>query len=151
MPYTLDQLSDLQDIQDLILDYANAIDQKQLDELDKLFTEDAWIDYSALGGTKGLYPEVKEFLAATLPLFPKFQHFNSNIRIHLNGDEANARIYCFNPMYVPEKLGGSNEVMLLGLWYLDKYQRINGQWKISERVEEASWNYNVPAGMPNSE
>ena len=144
MPYTPEELSDLQDIRDLTLDYANAIDQKSFDDLDDIFTADAHIDYTAMGGPAGKYPEIKQFLAETLPLFPNYQHFNSNCRIHLDGDEASARIYCFNPMVFPESLGGNGEAGLMGLWYLDKYRRVNGRWRIVERVEEASWSYNTP-------
>lgn len=144
MPYTHDQLSDLQDIRDLTLDYANAIDQKQFDDLDDIFTTDAFVDYTAMGGPKGPYPDIKKFLSETLPLFSNYQHLNTNCRIHLDGDDASARIYCFNPMLFPESLGGKGEVGLMGLWYLDKYKRVDGSWRIVERVEEASWSHNTP-------
>ena len=148
MPYSPAELSDLQDIRDLTLDYANAIDQQEFDTLDNIFTADAYIDYTAMGGPEGRYPEIKPFLKASLPLFPNYQHFNSNCRVHLHGDNATARIYCLNPMQVPTSLGGNDEVMLLGLWYVDKYIRQDNHWRICERVEEASSSYNKPDSMP---
>jgi hypothetical protein len=143
MTYTLQELSDRQEIVDLVIDYAQAIDQQQFDDLDDLFTADAYIDYTAMGGPKGGFNEVKSFLVETLPAFKEYFHLNSNIRIHLDGDNAHARVMCFNPMGIPQP-DAKPHVMYLGLFYLDKYIRTEQGWRISERIEEKAWTDNVP-------
>ncbi|MFQ3322470.1 MAG: ketosteroid isomerase-like protein [Pseudomonadales bacterium] len=143
MSYSLKELSDRQEIVDLIIDYAQAIDQQKFDALDGLFTADAFIDYTAMGGPKGGFAEVKKFLQETLPAFKEYFHLNSNIRIHLNGDTAYARVMCFNPMGIPQP-DAKPHVMYLGLFYLDKYIRTKQGWRITERIEEKAWTDNVP-------
>jgi SnoaL-like domain len=41
---SLEEISDRLEIQQLLVDYSTAIDQRRLDDLDKLFTPDAYID-----------------------------------------------------------------------------------------------------------
>lgn len=146
MKYTLEQLSDKLEIQELAYEYAEAIDQKDFDRLDKVFTPDADIDYSAMGGAVGKYPEVKKFLQDSLPMFDHYYHMVANLHIKLEGDTATGRVMCFNPMGlpVPDK---APQMMFLGLFYLDKYVRTADGWRISSRAEEHSWDYNVPEGV----
>lgn len=142
MKYSAQQLSDKLEIQELCSDYSEAIDQKDFDRLDDIFTPDAYIDYSAMGGDKGDYPAIKAFLENALPGFSDYYHMISNIRIHLDGDEATGRVMCFNPMGIPTEK--QPHMMFLGLFYLDKYVRTENGWRIKERVEERSWGYNIP-------
>lgn len=146
MKYTLEELSDKLEIQELAYEYSEAIDQKDFDRLDTVFTPDARIDYSAMGGAKGGYAEVKKFLQDTLPLFDHYYHMVTNLHIKLEGDRAGGRVMCFNPMGVPVP-GKAPRMMFLGLFYLDKYVRTDDGWRICERTEERSWDHNVPAGM----
>src|SRR3984957_9159932 len=60
------EISDRLEIQQLIVDYSTAIDTRHFDDLDAVFTQDAYIDYTALGGIEGRYPEVKAWLAEVL-------------------------------------------------------------------------------------
>ncbi|MGA8547271.1 MAG: nuclear transport factor 2 family protein, partial [Mycobacterium sp.] len=43
------EISDRLEIQQLLVDYSTAIDLRQFDDLDAVFTPDAYIDYTALG------------------------------------------------------------------------------------------------------
>ena len=65
---SLDEISDRLEIQQLLIDYSTAIDQRRFDDLDRVFTPDAYIDYRAMGGIDGRFPEVKAWLARTEPL-----------------------------------------------------------------------------------
>lgn len=47
------EISDRLEIQQLLVDYSSAIDQRRFDDLDRVFTPDAYIDYRALGGIDG--------------------------------------------------------------------------------------------------
>ncbi|MGA9676375.1 MAG: nuclear transport factor 2 family protein, partial [Mycobacterium sp.] len=47
---SLEEISDRLEIQQLLVDYSTAIDQRRFDDLDKVFIPDAYIDYRALGG-----------------------------------------------------------------------------------------------------
>jgi len=141
---SLQEISDRLEIEQLIVRYSNAIDQRNWDGLDEVFTADAYIDYRALGGIDGRYPEVKAWLGPALANFPHYCHMVSNIEITVSGDSARARTLCINPMDTPLP-GGGSQVMILGLWYKDKLVRTPRGWRMSERVEEACFQHNVPA------
>ena len=143
---SLQQISDRLEIQQLLVDYCNAIDRRDYDALDQVFTPDAYIDYRKLGGVDGRYPEIKQWLKPALGHFPHYFHFVGNMDIRIEGDRATARTLCFNPMDTPLPAGGT-QVMFLGLYYVDKLERTASGWRITERVEEASIKYNVPAHM----
>ena len=148
---SLGEISDRLEIQQLMTTYSNAIDRRDFDWLDTVFTPDAYIDYRAMGGIDGRYPEVKAWLGPALKSFPHYYHLIANTEVVLAGDKATATTVCFNPMEVPLPEGGS-QVMFLGLWYVDKLVRTSDGWRIGERVEESCYQHNVPAhvraGMP---
>lgn len=139
------ELSDRFEIQDLCYRYAEIIDAKDIDALRKeIFTPDAFIDYSAVGGSKGNLEDTITFLKKALAteVFPAHQHLNANIQIRIKGDEATGRVMCFNPQEM--NLEDGPRLFMLGLWYVDKYCRTERGWRISERVEEKSWAFNAP-------
>lgn len=133
-------------LQRLVTEYAYAIDERAFDRLDHIFTPDAYIDYRAMGGIDGPYPRVKAWLPEALKPFPGYMHFIGNLWFHVVGDEAVGKVACINPMRVP-KADGGDEVMILGLWYHDRYRRTPQGWRISERVEKRSFDYNMPDWM----
>jgi hypothetical protein len=140
---SLQEISDRLEIQQLMVDYSTAIDTKNFDGLDLVFTPDAYIDYRVFGGIDGRYPEIKAWLATTLATFPIYYHMIGNVDIKITGDTATSRIVCFNPMVTTLPEGGQ-QVMYCGLWYHDKHVRTPDGWRIAERVEEATFVYNVP-------
>src|ERR1700756_1995645 len=76
---SLQELSDRIEIQELIIRYSNAIDRRDFDGLDSVFTPDAYIDYRALGGIDGQYPVIKDWLGPALAGFPHYFHLVGNI------------------------------------------------------------------------
>lgn len=141
---SLQEISDRLEIQQVMIDYASAIDRRQFDELDNVFTADAYIDYRPMGGVDGRFPEVKAWLSQILPTFPTYFHMNSNIAIKFDGDKASTRMICFNPMIV-DLPGKGRQTVFYGLWYNDKFVRTPNGWRICERIEEKCFDYNVPA------
>ncbi len=126
------EISDRLEIQQLLVDYSSAIDLRRFDDLDAVFTPDAYIDYRALGGIDGHYPEVKAWLARVLPNFPMYSHMLGNFSVSVDGDTAASRVICFNPMV----LGGDKEqVMFCALWYDDEFVRTPAGWRMTRRVE----------------
>ena len=143
------EMSDRFELQDLVFHYAHLIDTKNIDALrDQVFTEDAHIDYSAMGGSVGNVDETLEFLRASLTpeLFPHSQHLNANVQITVDGDTGTGRVMCFNPMEMGLQ-DGEKQVFFLGLWYIDEYRRTAKGWRISRREEEKSWAFNLPDFM----
>jgi 3-phenylpropionate/cinnamic acid dioxygenase small subunit len=142
------EISDRFEIQDLVFHYADLVDQKKIQELRQVFTDDAFIDYSVFGGSVGDLETTLEFLesALTNELFPNSQHLNANVQVELAGDTAKGRVMCFNPMEMSMPDGGT-QTYFIGLWYVDEYRRTADGWRINRRVEEKSWVFNAPDFM----
>ena len=93
--------ADRQALQTLAIEYANAIDGREWDRLDRVFTPDAHIDYTAMGGIAGSYPEVKAWLPKALRFFKSYMHLVGNFQFAVDGDRARGQVACVNPMVLP--------------------------------------------------
>ncbi|MGW1680882.1 nuclear transport factor 2 family protein [Saccharopolyspora sp. NPDC002376] len=140
---SLQEISDRMEIQDLMVRYCHAVDTRQWDLLDEVFTEDALIDYTTMGGARGNLVQIKEFLASVMPGFSAFQHLIANSSIAVDSDTATGRTMCHNPLVLPD-----DGVLHCGFWYIDTFVRVDGAWRIAERVEEKSYTCTVPAPRP---
>ena len=136
------EISDRLELEKLVTDYATAVDTRNFNEFNNLFTADAIIDYTAVGGISGNLKEIIVYLETALDFFPNYQHFISNISITITGNNATGKVMCFNPMQTKE-----NQVFFLGIWYHDTYINIDDRWFISSRIEESSWSHNVPTSV----
>ena len=149
MDASLRLLADRLELQQLVTRYAYAIDERAFERLDEVFTSDAYIDYRAMGGIEGRYPQIRAWLPQALGVFPAYMHLNANFLFDIDGDSATGKVACFNPMVLPKADGapGEGETMFLGLWYLDRYVRTADGWRISERIEKRSYDFNMPAAF----
>lgn len=146
MSLSTQELSDRIEINDLLINYCTIVDSKQFDDLDNVFTPDAFIDYTAFGGAKGVLVEAKAYLNKALKMFPNHQHLLANIQVKINIDTATARSMCHNPMVIPLK-DGESQTAFFGLWYADKLIRTKQGWRITERIIEPSYVHNLPDGF----
>lgn len=145
MTMTLQELSDRQEIQDLMVAYCYAIDRKKWEELDDVFTADAVIDYTEMVGFRGNLAETKVFLVQGLAQLAAYQHSISTSQIRIEGDLAHGRTLCSNPMVI--EVNGTKQTMFVGLWYRDTFVRTPKGWRIRERYEERCYTHNVPSGL----
>lgn len=135
---SVQEISDRIEIQDLLVRYTVAIDTKDWKLLDRCFLPDAKVDYTATGGIKGSYPEVRVWLEKALGAFPMTVHYISNSTVTLEGDTARARTYVLNPMGFP-KPDGNLHIFTVGGFYVDRLVRSADGWRIAERVEEQAF------------
>ena len=129
---SLAEISDRFEIQQLLIDYSTAIDQRRFDDLDRVFTPNAYIDYRA-GGIDGRFPEVKAWLKEVLPNFPAYYHMLGNFDVRVDGDTASSRTVCFNPMVFNAE---QKQILFLGIWYVDEFERTPDGWRMNKRIEE---------------
>lgn len=137
------EISDRLEIEELLVRYSHAVDTQDWDAFEEVFTEDAVIDYTEMGGPRGTVKETRAFLESVMPTFSSYQHMVSNTVLELHGDEANGRTICFNPMVV-DRGDGDTQVFFCGLWYRDLLVRTSGGWRIKDRYEERSYVHNMP-------
>jgi SnoaL-like domain len=141
--YDQREISDRIEIADLLTRYTRAIDEGDWDVLDSVFTADAHIDYSATGGTVGGYPEVKRWLARTLPMFERRQHVLGQVDVRLDADAATATAYFLNPLVLRGD-DGTEQLWELGGYYHHRLVRTADGWRSRELVEELVWKRGLP-------
>jgi hypothetical protein len=146
MALSTKEISDRIEIEDLMVRYCYAIDDRDWDTYRKLFTPDAILDDTVTGGIRSGVEEHVAYLTRALSKIKISQHAISTILFEIDGDNAKARSHCSCPMVVD--IGdGKTHVFFQGLWYRDKLVRTNGGWRFSERIEEGYWTHNLPAGF----
>ncbi|MCW2570554.1 MAG: hypothetical protein JWO88_612 [Frankiales bacterium] len=138
---SLQEISDRMEIAELLARYSAAIDGRAWDDLDALFTPDAVIDYTEMGGIRGSLAEQKSFLVSVMPSFAGFQHLTATSTFDIDGDTARVRTICFNPMVVTDE----RHVLFCGLWYRDILVRTADGWRIRERHEDRGWSLDLRA------
>lgn len=133
----LAELCDRQEITDLITAYTRAVDQGRWEDLRAIFTEDAVLDYSSPGGPAGSLDEAIPFIR-NLEGFSSWQHLIGQVSIELDGHEARATAYFFNPMTAP----GPNDtvtVWLVGGYYHHRLVRTADGWRSRHMIDEIVW------------
>jgi hypothetical protein len=134
----LQELSDRQEIVDLITRYTRAVDTRSWDELDEVFTEDAVLDYSPVGGPADVPAVVKPWIAQGLAGFERYQHIIGQVSIELSGDEARATAYFTNPM-VSVNPDGSEGLWEVGGYYRHELRRTAEGWRSTRMLDDVVW------------
>jgi len=138
MALSLQDISDRIEINDLLVRYTKAIDQKDWKLLDSVFTPDAEVDYVSSGGIKGSYPEARAWLEKALAIFPITVHYVTNSEVTLAGDRASARTAVYNPMFFKNP-DGTLHHFAVGAFYVDELARTKQGWRIAKRREDQAF------------
>jgi 3-phenylpropionate/cinnamic acid dioxygenase small subunit len=125
-------LRDRIEIEELMHRYARMVDRRSWELVDRVFADDATIDYTSTGGRKGPHREVLAWLHRALEPWPLNLHFISNLELELAGDRARATCYFHAPMGRPEPDGTQTIVTNAG-WYEDELVRTPRGWRIAHR------------------
>ena len=124
------EIEDRLAIRDVLEAYAFGLDERDFAAVQGAFTDDAALDYTALGGWSGTPAEVIPRIEETLKTFPVCQHHLTNCRIRVSGDTATANTYLWNPLAME---GGAN-MLFVGARYDDELVRTDDGWRISRRT-----------------
>ena len=133
MPYTLQQLSDIEEIRLLKHRYFRAIDTANAELLADLFTDDIVVDYR--GGEYRVSLEGKdtmlEFLANSFSSQTAAMHHGHMPEITITGEDTADGLWYLEDIFL--NLAGKTHTIGSAI-YQDKYRRVGGKWKI-ERTE----------------
>jgi hypothetical protein len=142
-------VSDRIEIDDLLTRSASALDMREWDTLDTVFTADAELDYRSAGGLCGTYPEIKAWLSEVLPMFTWTQHLvlNRAVELEPTGESGRSRSSFLNPnrLVIRDKPW----LFTVGGKYHDHLVRTADGWRISSRLEETLWWTNPMPGLPD--
>jgi hypothetical protein len=146
MTLSVQEISDRLEIQELLVRYCYAVDDRDWAAYHNIFTPDAVLDDTVTGGIRSGVEEHVSFMRRALSRILISQHAISTVLFDIQGDDASARVHCSCPMVVDQG-DGKKQVFFQGLWYRDKLVRTTAGWRISELVEEGYWNHNIPEGF----
>lgn len=121
-------MTDRDDIFDLTVRYATAIDSQQYSLLTQVFTEDAELDYGVVGQWTG-GAEVAAFMEAAHVGAKQTMHRMTNQTIEIDGDGATVRTYV-DALILFEDGAGVNPVG----YYDDVATRTGAGWRIARRT-----------------
>ncbi|APE26101.1 MULTISPECIES: nuclear transport factor 2 family protein [Streptomyces] len=129
-------------VDDLITGYAAAVDDADWPAYRALFTRDGRADYRGSGGIEGPAPDVADWLAETMTLFPVRQHLIVNRRVVFRepagyqetGDAADIRADYVNPMRF-----SSGEDFICGGRYAFSALRTADGWRLRSVVVDERW------------
>ena len=130
------ELSDRQEIVDLITRYTRAVDTKTFAPVD-VFTDDAVLDYSAAGGPATDPAEALAWVAEMMQVFDRWQHTIGQVSIELDGDVATATAYFLNPMVLVEEAG--EKLVEVGGYYHHDLRRTPDGWRSVRMVDDVVW------------
>ena len=150
------EIGDRLEIEQLIVRYTVAIDNKDWELLDTVFTPDAELDYASSGGAdaKGTYATMRAWLQNALAMFPMTEHLvgKSLIDFDADGNTAHCNTLFHNPMGVPtdsegffDVAGTGRHIFIVGGRYLDTCVRTPAGWRITKKVEEQGY---MEGGFP---
>jgi len=144
-------LLDAHQIGQCLLKYPVALDSRDFDLLESLFTPDARIDIPAAGVFDPAgYRAASE---AGLGRLDATQHFVGQPVLKIEGDRAWARSYLL-AQHALNALAPAG-TLTIGAWYNDELVRREGSWLIAARTGNAVWWSGNPAvlgleGVPNA-
>jgi len=122
--------------------YCRGIDRCDAEQLAAVFTPDAHLDY---GSGAAPIAETIAGLMAGLGGMRLTQHNISNTVMRLDGDTAKAETNCVALHIIPTPDGEIE--LVVGGRYLDRLVKLEGRWRIAERLYVMDWNRTSPATM----
>ena len=137
MPLDLQQLNDRVEIEELLVRYSRAIDTRDFDALEALFTADATFDGGGLGCPTGA-AEIRAMIEGTLTGLDATQHLVGKSIIELDGDSAEVRTYLIS-QHIRESAPGPMKHYFLGGEYADTVVRTPEGWRIAYRRLDRLW------------
>ncbi len=123
---------DLSLIQQVLVRYANAIDELDFDALSMVFTPDARASYGGGPWLEGV-EAIVAYISPLQNLAASF-HFMGNMQIDVDGDRARSTTRSLTHL-----IAADGVLHARALRYRDQLVRTPVGWRISERVHTAQW------------
>jgi hypothetical protein len=137
----LDELLAREEITDVVKALARGTDRLDREQMAGCYHSDGTDDHNVFRGTG---TEFAQWVVDTLPHFQATMHFIGPPRIRRDGDRAKVDTYCVAHHVSRPDDAGQQTDMVLGLRYVDRFERRDGRWLIAARVCAFDWTYTIP-------
>jgi len=137
-------------VDEVVTEYAVAVDDGDWGAYRRLFTPDGRADYRSAGGIEGDAGQIAGWLSQTMALFPMRQHLIVNRRVRFEtleqgrNDTARVQADYVNPMRFAGRDDGSTEPdFVCGGRYGFGLLRTDDGWRLREVVVQEKWRRDV--------
>jgi len=140
---------DRQDVVDLTIRYATALDSRDWELLRSCFVPDAVGQYDTVGKLEGYvathegYDAIEQLCKAALMPLDASQHLLANHVVKLAGDEGTVTLY-FQAQHVRSGATGGSNYIIAGRYQCRVVRSAEG-WKIAQLHLSAVWTDGNPA------
>lgn len=135
MGLTVEDLLAREEITDVIKTLARATDRLDAEAMASCYHPDGYDDHNSFRGSG---TEFAKWVLEALGSFEMTTHFVGPPAVRLDGDVAQCDTYCVAHHVRRE------EDLVMGLRYVDRFERRAGAWLIAKRVCAFDWTYTVP-------
>jgi hypothetical protein len=132
----LTRAADQQEIRDVIYRYCRGIDRRAYDLVRSCYHADATDDH---GDFRGGVDEFIAYVERGLDRFERTMHFIGNTLIEPAGERARAESYCVAYHHLRASRTKPERDYVVGLRYVDDFERRDGEWRIAARVCVFEW------------
>ena len=141
IPEAFQQLLDRQQIEDVLVRYSRAVDRADVDLLRGCYHDDATEDHG--GVFKGTARDYVDQIAGILPKAGILNHLVTNVLVEFTSRDS-ARVEACILTFARMKKDGEKFDTLTLARAVDRFERREGRWAISERRLCFEWNQEMP-------
>ena len=140
-PVSVEELLAREEIHDVLKRYVRAVDRADAELMVSCYHDDAVDDH---GMFRGPAAEFAEFVCGERSgRYEATHHFIAPPNIRVSGDDAFVDTYCIaHQISAPDEVGQRFDY-IVGLRYVDRFERRNRRWLIAHRTAVFDWTYTV--------
>jgi hypothetical protein len=132
---SVEELLAREEIGDVIKQLARGTDRLDAQAIVGAYHPDGFDDHNSFRGPPAAFAQ---WVGEVLSAFEATMHFVGSPSVRLDGDTAQVDTYC-----VAHHIRADND-LIIGLRYIDRFERRDGVWLIARRVCAFDWTYTVP-------
>jgi len=136
----VEELLHREEIHDVIKRLARGTDRLDAEMMASCYHPDGFDDHNSFRGSG---QEFAAWVLEALAGFAVTMHFIASPAIHIAGDVAQTDTYCVaHHVSKPDEQQRQRDIVL-GLRYVDRFERRSGTWLIAKRVCAFDWTYTL--------
>ena len=140
-PVSIEELLAREEIHDVLKRYVRAVDRADAELMVSCYHDDGVDDH---GMFRGPAAEFAEFVCGERSKrYQATHHLIASPNIRIDGDRAFVDTYCIaHQISAPDEAGQRFDYMV-GVRYVDRFERRSGRWLIAHRTAVFDWTYTV--------
>ena len=140
-PVSVEELLAREEIHDVLKRYVRAVDRADAELMVSCYHDDGVDDH---GMFRGPAAEFAEFVCGERSKrYEATHHFIAPPNVRVSGDRAFVDTYCIAHQISAPDVAGQRFDYIVGVRYVDRFERRAGRWLIAHRTAVFDWTYTV--------